>query len=75
MEKFPQSSPQYHEKAVNMAETNPQTALVFAVLALANAVDGLSSDHGELVKQGERIAAELGGVAASLNGIGSELVK
>ena len=73
MERYPLSSPQYHQKAVEMADANPQSALVYAVLALANAVDHIGSDTADLVKMHERVATEIGGVASALNGIGDEI--
>jgi hypothetical protein len=72
-DKFPKSSPTYHEKAFNMAETNPSTALVYAVLAVANAITEHGSSLDEIAKQHGRLGVEMGGVAAALHGLGDEI--
>jgi hypothetical protein len=73
MEKYPLSSPVYHEKAVNMAESNPATALVYAVLAVANAVTEHGSSMDDLAKHHERLGVEVGGLSAAIHGIGDEI--
>lgn len=67
------SSPELRQKAVDMAEVNPQAAMVYAVLDLALAVSFISSDLSDIAKQHERLAVETGGVAIAINNLGDEI--
>ena len=63
------------DKAIQMADANPQGAMVYAVLDLAQAIRENGSDLERLVKQHEQLAVNIGGVAEAITDVSRELVK
>ena len=61
------------DKAIQMADANPQAALVFAVLDLAQAVRENGTDLENITKQHEQLAVNIGGVADAINNVGAEI--
>lgn len=61
------------ETAIQMADANPQGALVFAVLDLANAIRENGSELENLVKEHAMVATQVGGIAESVNDLAKEL--
>ena len=57
---------QPRDKAIAMAENNPPTAMVYAVLDLAQAVREVGSDLSDIAKHHEMLAKETGGVAVAI---------
>ena len=65
----------HREQAANMADVNPQAALVHAILDLASAVRENGTDLEKIAKHHEQLATEVGGVAQSITDVSRELVK
>jgi hypothetical protein len=61
------------DKALAMAEANPQSAMVFAVLDLAAAVREVGSELGEISKQHSQLAVNVGGIDTALGDLGREI--
>lgn len=56
-----------------MAETNPQTALVYAMLDLASAVREVGSDLSDIAKHHEQLAVNVGGIDTAITDLGREI--
>ena len=63
----------YADQAVAMAEPNPQAALVFAVLDLANAIRENGCELENIAKSHEQLAANIGGIDVAIQDLGREM--
>lgn len=62
------------DKALAMADTNPASAMVYAVLDLATAIRECGSDLTNIGKAQNQIAVETGGVAVAITDLSREIV-
>ena len=75
MKKTPVTPANLQEKAIDVANTNPDAGLIYAILDLAQAVRENGTDLERLVKQHEQMTVEVAGVAQALGDVSREIVK
>ena len=63
----------HRDKAADMAEVNPQAALVFAVLDLASAIRENGCELENIAKHHEQLAANMGGIDQAIGDVGREI--
>lgn len=63
------------EKAIEVANTNPDAGLIYAILDLAQAVRENGCDLEVLAKSHEKLVVEVASVAESITGVSREIVR
>ena len=61
------------DKAADMAEVNPQAALVFAVLDLASAIRENGCELENIARNHEQLAVNVGGIDQAIADLGREI--
>ena len=61
------------DKAADMAEVNPQAALVFAVLDLASAIRENGCELENIARSHEQLAVNIGGIDQAIADLGREI--
>ena len=61
------------DKAADMADVNPQSALVYAVLDLAQAIRECGSDLSDIAKAQQQMAVNVGGIDTAIGDLGREI--